>query len=267
MRNKTIDSLKRLGLSTYESMVYLSMTYMISGTATEVSFNSNVPRTKIYDVLKSLSTKGFIEIERGRPLKYHIVPPSDVFRKYKQKLLDELDETEMNLNYAYESQLSKIPAPIWLIHGTDRIIKKELEIISRAKSTVSIRMGFLFEGESKFLKDKFESLLNKGIEINILAAEYCYINDKKINILSEFQDSGVNILKADIPFVKLIVRDSIEMIHIFSKFSGKNKNVVPSSAIGVWNQYEDIAKNYDDRFFNILNKKMKKNKSKINNKK
>ncbi|WP_225370247.1 TrmB family transcriptional regulator [Methanobrevibacter arboriphilus] len=124
MKNKTIGSLKMFGLSTYESMVYLSMTYMISGTATEISLNSNVPRTKIYDVLKSLSNKGFIEIERGRPLKYHIVPPSDVFRRYKQKLLDELEETEMNLNYAYESQLSKIPAPIWLIHGTDRIIKK-----------------------------------------------------------------------------------------------------------------------------------------------
>ena len=53
MKNKTIDSLKKLGLSTYESTVYLSMTYMISGTATEISSNSNVPRTKIYDVLKS----------------------------------------------------------------------------------------------------------------------------------------------------------------------------------------------------------------------
>lgn len=267
MKNKTIDSLKKLGLSTYESMVYLSMTYMISGTATEISLNSNVPRTKIYDVLKSLSSKGFIEIERGRPLKYNIVPPSDVFRRYKQKILDELEETEMNLNYAYESQLSKIPAPIWLIHGTDRIIKKELEIISRAKSTVSIRMGFLFEGESDFLKDKFKNLLKKGIEVNILAADHCYIDDRKIDVLAEFEDSGVNILKADIPFVKLIVRDSVEMIHIFSKFSGKNKNVVPSSAIGVWNQYEDIAKNYDDRFFNILNKKMKLNKQKTKKRK
>ncbi|WP_225370246.1 hypothetical protein [Methanobrevibacter arboriphilus] len=95
------------------------------------------------------------------------------------------------------------------------LLKKELEIISRAKSTVSIRMGFLFEGESKFLKDKFKNLLKKGIEINILAAEYCYIDDKKIDVLAEFEDCGVNILKADIPFVKLIIRDGIEMIHIF----------------------------------------------------
>ena len=257
MKTKTIDSLKKFGLSTYESMVYLTMTYMISGTATEISVNSNVPRTKIYAVLKSLASKGFIEIERGRPLKYSIIPPSDVFRHHKQKILDELEETEMELNYSYESRLSKVPAPIWLIHGPDRIIKKELEIISRAKNTVSIRMGFLFENEADYLKEKFKKLLKNGVEVNILATEHCHINDKKINVLSEFEESGVNILKANIPFVKLIVRDSTEMIHIFSKFSGKNKNIVPESAIGVWNQYEDIAKNYDDRFFNTFNKKMK----------
>lgn len=258
MKNKTIDSLKKLGLSTYESTVYLSMTYMISGTATEISSNSNVPRTKIYDVLKSLAVKGFIEIERGKPLKYNIIPPSDVFRHHKQKIMDELEETELELNYAYESQLSKVPAPIWLIHGPDRIIKKELEIISRAKKTISIRMGFLFEKEAEFLKEKFKKILKKGVEVNILAIEHCYIDNKKIDVLAEFEDCGVNILKADIPFAKLIVRDGVEMIHVFSKFSGKYKNVVSNSAIGVWNQYEDIAKNYDDRFFNLLNKKMKR---------
>jgi HTH-type transcriptional regulator, sugar sensing transcriptional regulator len=260
MKNKTIDSLKKLGLSTYEANVYLAMTYMISGTATEISSNSNVPRTKIYDVLKSLAIKEFVEIDRGRPLKYNIVPPSEVFRKYKQKILEEFEETELELNYAYESQLSKIPAPIWLIHGPERIIKKETEIISRAKKTLSFRMGFLFEEEANILKEKFKKILKRGVEINILATEYCYIDNKKIDVLSEFEDCNVNILKADVPFVKLIVRDSSEMIHIFSKFSGKYKNVVSNSAIGVWNQYEDIAKNYDDRFFNALNKKMRKRK-------
>lgn len=261
MQTKTIDSLKKLGLSTYEAMVYFALTYMISGTATEISSNSQVPRTKIYDVLKSLGAKGFIEIERGRPLKYNVVPPTDVFRLYKQKIVDELEETEMELNYAYESQLSKVPAPIWLIHGPDRIIKKELEIISRAKKTLSFRMGFLFSEEADILKQKFEKITKKGIEINILATEYCYVDNRKIDILNAFADTGVNIVKADIPFVKLIVRDSVEMIHIFSKFSGENKNVISKSAIGVWNQYEDIAKNYDDRFFNALNKKMRRKKN------
>ena len=261
MQNKTVNSLKKLGLSTYQSLVYISLTYMISGTATEISLNSNVPRSKIYDVLKTLGEKGFVEIERGRPLKYHIVPPTEVFRHHKDKILEELEETEMELNYAYESQLSKIPAPIWLIHGTDRIIKKELEIILRAKKTVNIRMGFLFKNEIDQLIEKFNKLINRGIEVNILASPYSYVDSEKINIINEFKGSEVNIIEADLPFVKMIVSDGKEMIHIFTKFSGKKRSVISSTAIGVWNQYEDIAKNYDERFFNTWNKKLKKNKS------
>ncbi|MDR2966611.1 MAG: transcriptional regulator [Methanobacteriaceae archaeon] len=258
MENKTIDSLKKLGLSTYQAIVYLSLTYMISGTATEISLNSNVPRSKIYDVLKILGEKGFVEIERGRPLKYHVVPPTEVFRHHKDKILEELEETEMQLNYAYESQLSKIPAPIWLIHGTDRIIKKELEIISRAKKTINIRMGFLFRNEINQLIEKFNKLANRGIEINILASHYSYVDNKKIDIIEEFKDSKVNIITSDLPFVKMIVRDGKEMIHIFTKFSGQKRNVISNTAIGVWNQYEDIAKNYDERFFNVWKKKNRK---------
>lgn len=258
MQNKTVDSLKKLGLSTYQALVYISLTYMISGTATEISLNSNVPRSKIYDVLKILGEKGFIEIERGRPLKYHVIPPTEVFRRYKDRILEELEETEMELNYAYESHLSKIPAPIWLIHGTERIIKKELEIISRAKKTVNIRMGFLFKTETEQLIEKFDRLINRGIEINILASPYSFITNKRIDIIKQFKDSNVNIVKTDLPFVKMIVRDGKEMIHIFTKFSGKEKSVISNTAIGVWNQYEDIAKNYDERFYNAWNKKLKK---------
>ncbi|MCL2157205.1 MAG: TrmB family transcriptional regulator [Methanobrevibacter sp.] len=258
MDNKTIDSLKKLGLSTYQALVYLSLTYMISGTASEISTNSSVPRSKIYDVLKILGEKGFVDIERGRPLKYHVVPPKEVFQHRKEKILEELEETEMKLNYAYESQLSKIPAPIWLIHGTERIIKKELEIISRAKKTVNIRMGFLFKNEIDQLIEKFNRLIKRGVEINILASPYSYVDNKKINIIRELKDSEVNIMKADLPFVKMIVRDGKEMIHIFTKFSGKERSVISNTAIGVWNQYEDIAKNYDERFFNIWNRKARK---------
>ena len=262
MQTKTVDSLKKLGLSTYEAMAYLSLTHMISGTATQISTNSNVPRTKIYDVLKTLHSKGFLEIERGRPLKYTVVSPADVFSRYKHKIINELEETEMELRQLYENQISNVPAPIWLIHGPDRIIKKELEIISRAKKTLSFRMGFLFNLEAELLCESFEKSINKGVEINILATKHCYVDNKRIDVLNSFLDTGVNVIKADVPFVKLIVRDSVEMIHIFSKFSGKNKNVVSSSAIGVWNQYEDIAKNYDDRFFNALTKASNKNRKK-----
>ena len=55
----TLKALKIMGLTDYESRTYLALTSIISGTATEVSRVSEVPRSKIYQVLKSLEKKGF----------------------------------------------------------------------------------------------------------------------------------------------------------------------------------------------------------------
>jgi hypothetical protein len=32
----------------------------------------------------------------------------------------------------YENQIPKVPAPLWILHGSEKLVKKELEIISRA---------------------------------------------------------------------------------------------------------------------------------------
>ena len=79
-----------------------------------------------------------------------------------------------------------------------------------------------------------------------------------------FKDAGINIQKADIPFVKVMISDSKEMMHTYTKFSEDKRNVIPETAIGIWNKYEDVARNYDERFMNQLEKIRNK---KINKKK
>ena len=99
---------------------------------------------------------------------------------------------------------------------------------------------------------------------NSLASPTCYINDEKFDIIQLFDDNDINIQKADIPFVKLIISDSKEMMHTYTKFTEDKRNVIPETAIGIWNKYEDIAKNYDDRFMNQLKKIKNKKKSQKN---
>ena len=60
---------------------------IISGTATEISITSSVPRSKIYEVLKSLAKKGFIDIIGGKPLKFNVIPPHEIFHKYRKNIL------------------------------------------------------------------------------------------------------------------------------------------------------------------------------------
>jgi len=254
-----IATLKGIGMTMYEAQAYVTLTSLISATADEVSQNSGIPRSKIYDVLKKLNEKQFLEIEDGRPLTYNVKSPVEVLTREKERLNSEIDDTITRLTYVYENGMSQVQAPIWRIYGVEKIIAQEIEIIKRAKKSINMRIGFLFEGEGDAL---IKALKNRtDLMVNILASPVCYINNEKVDIINLFKENDINIQKADIPFVKLIISDSKEMMHTYTKFSEDKREVIPETAIGIWNKYEDIAKNYDDRFKNQLKKLKKRNKN------
>ena len=255
--DENIKMLKGLGLTMYEAQAYVTLTSLISATATEISEKSEIPRSKIYDVLKKLYEKEYIDIEDGRPLTYNVKSPVEVLTREKEKLNLKIDDTITTLTNVYENGMSQVQAPIWRIYGVEKIINQEVEIIKRSKASVNMRIGFLFENEAESLIKAFKN--NKKLKVNILASPTCYINNEEVNIIKMFKDAGINIQKADIPFVKVLISDSKEMIHTYTKFSEDKREVIPETAIGIWNKYEDVARNYDERFMNQLEKmKMKK---------
>ena len=250
--DSNIELLKGLGLTLYEAEAYMALTSLISSTATEISEKSEIPRSKIYDVLKRLAEKEYIEIEYGRPHLYNVKSPVEVLTREKEKIDSKIEDGLSSLTNIYENGMNHMQAPIWRIYGVEKIIAQELEIINRAKKSVNMRIGFLFEKEGETL---IKALTKRNdLNINILASPVCYINNNEINIIKLFKDNNINIQKADIPFVKLLISDSKEMMHTYTKFSEDKRNVIPETAIGIWNKYEDIAKNYDDRFMNQLKK-------------
>lgn len=257
--DENIEILKKFGLTMYESSAYIALTSLISATAVEVSEESEIPRSKIYDVLKRLAEKDFIEIEDGRPLTYNVKSPVDVLSREKEKLETEIDDAISRLTNIYENGMSQVQAPIWRIYGVEKIINQELEIIKRSKNTLNMRIGFLFEGEGEQLIKAFKN--RPDLNINILASPTCYIHDEKIDIIKLFKKENIAIYKANIPFVKMLLSDSKEMLHTYIKFTEDKRSVIPNTAIGIWNKYEDIARNYDERFENQLAKIKNKKRS------
>ncbi len=257
--DENISTLKGIGLTMYEAQAYVTLTSLIQASADEVSKSSGIPRSKIYDVLKKLSEKDFIEIEDGRPLTYVVKSPVEVLSREKEKIDSQIEDAIVRLTNIYENGISQVQAPIWRIYGVEKIINQELEIIQRAKNTINMRIGFLFEGEGEALIKAFKK--RRSLKVNILASPTCYINNEEINIIKMFKDQNINIQKADIPFVKVLISDSKEMMHTYTKFSQDKREVIPETAIGIWNKYEDVARNYDERFVNQL-EKIKKRKNK-----
>lgn len=262
---KIIESLRLFGLTRYEALAYYNLNSMVEAKAIEISEKSEIPRTKIYSVLRRLDEKGFIETEKGHPNTYRSISPSLIFKEEKNKLINQLNAAEMELTYNHENQIAKTQAPMWLIRGEEKIINKEIEIIKKAQKTINMRIGFLYKNELEPLKSALNNEVRNNIEVNILVSNDLYENNKKVDIEKIFNNEKIRIYKADIPSVKMMIRDGKEMFHIYSKF--KEKYIpIKNTSIGMWNQYEDICENYDKRFYKSM-EKSKNRKSKMKNNK
>lgn len=247
---KLINSLKKLGLSRYESQAYIGLNKIITGQADEIAKVSDLPRSRIYDILKGLEEKGFVEIKRGRPLKYTVVEPSVIFKKQKEKLIKELETTENKLENIYTDEIAEVQAPVWLIHTPEKIIEKEVDLIKKTQKSITLRAGFLLNGESQAMIKAIRNNPN-NIDIKILANPICYVEDEKIEIVETFKKAklpNLKIIKTDLPMMKMLISDEKELIGTFAQFNGENNSVIPQTAIGVNNKYSAICKNFNDHF-------------------
>lgn len=239
LSRETLEALKIMGLTDYETRTYMALNSLITADAAEISAASNVPRSKVYQILKSLVKKGFIEMDRGKPLKFTVISPHEIFLNYRKRIKTYLDTAEAEVNHIYESQIPEFPAPIWLVHGPDKIVSKEMEIISRAEESLFMIGGLMFPEELPALKKNLERSMEKGININMLTAPTCVVDNKEISTRKALENLPLEIKFFPVPYIKLLVRDKKEMLIAFCKLSGNS--AMSESAIAIWNQYQEFV--------------------------
>lgn len=90
MSRELYDVLRRLGFTQYEARVYVSLLMRGTATASELSDLSNIPYTRVYDVLNQLEEKGLVATIPGRPLKFEALDPEIALSNYMAKLREDL---------------------------------------------------------------------------------------------------------------------------------------------------------------------------------
>ncbi|GAB6861488.1 TrmB family transcriptional regulator [Haloplanus litoreus] len=80
--------LQEMGLSEYEASTYVGLLRGGTSTAKEVANRAGVPQSRVYDVLDSLKTKGFVVVQEGRPKKFGPIEATRAvsqFREFKRR--------------------------------------------------------------------------------------------------------------------------------------------------------------------------------------
>ncbi|MHA2426817.1 MAG: TrmB family transcriptional regulator [Candidatus Hermodarchaeia archaeon] len=175
MDEGTTRVLRNLGLSSYEARVYISLVRNGALTASEVSSQSRIPFSRVYDVLAALDRGGWITIEQGRPKRYVPKSPRETAKAAVLSAQDRLAEWEHrvieNLQPLFDEK-TKISAPeVHILHGSNNVRAKLNVALGQAERNVLLSWGIISEEDIEFISPTLLHLRDRGVKIQILVSE------------------------------------------------------------------------------------------------
>jgi HTH-type transcriptional regulator, sugar sensing transcriptional regulator len=135
------ESLKSLGLTKYEALVYIALLQASGATATRIHELSGVPRASVYPVLERLSQKQLVTVSNTSPKRFNPMCPDKAIEILLLSVENDAARAKKVLNriYAQSSRIDRGDQElIWAIHGDDHIRARVLEILQEAEESIRI---------------------------------------------------------------------------------------------------------------------------------
>lgn len=195
------ESLRRIGLTSYESEAYLALLKSRELTAEEISKMTSIPITRVYGTLEQLMQKGFARIMESRPKKFHAISPEEAKREYLTHVrrnfetnLLTMEETMRDLQREVEpiyveSHLQvKAEDLLESLEDLRMMEKRTSEYVQEASNEVLISTA-LFSWLPK-LKPQLRNALARGVGVKILMQ---FADTQVKRHLDDLRDMGAQI--------------------------------------------------------------------------
>lgn len=154
-------SLSNLGLSPYAVKAYLALLGAdkpINGS--QLSVRADIPRARIYDVLRSLTAKGItVELESGL---YSPLPPEELIKRLRNRFDTDIESFEQLIK---AEEVERHYDYVWTISSYDEVMAKAKEMISAARSEIYLR---LMPEEGLPLEEELIRAEERGVAIKFI---------------------------------------------------------------------------------------------------
>jgi len=227
-----MNSLKKLGLTEYESKVYITILEKGKLNAKEISAGSNVPPTSVYPNVKNLVKKGLVQEIKGEAISfYEAIPPSKALGFFMKNKINELQKNTKELAKDLEGLYNKksfveSKNPILLSFGIGASSQISKEWVSNSNKSVNI-MGWGFHKIKNWhrLLGMLKKAAIRGIDVKLIVTDDTLLDDKTINL---YAAKNFQVKKAAIRNFSLVICDKKEC-----KITLKNKQLPERMNISV----------------------------------
>lgn len=209
------QELKRLGLSEYESKVYITLVREGTLTGINASKASGVPQGKIYETLYKLMEKGFASVMNAKPKLFKAIDPEIALKQYIKSKKENLEDLEKNLPKRIK-QLSSLRTKetdekVSIFRGKKNAFTASHYLMDSASK--SIDMMFTFEIIQALTKRILLDKKSKGLKIRILATK-----TENKPLIREILDYGVKVRYYPVQEIRIFIKDGKESnIQILNK--------------------------------------------------
>jgi HTH-type transcriptional regulator, sugar sensing transcriptional regulator len=141
---RAVELLQQLGLKEYEAKCFVALSRMPKGTAKEISETSEVPRTRVYDAIRVLETKGLVEIQHSNPQQFRAVPideGAETLRQEYESRMETLVEAVEGINPAPAGDDQEVSHEVWALTGQTAIATRTQQLIDGAGEEIVFVVG------------------------------------------------------------------------------------------------------------------------------
>ncbi len=152
-----------LGFTQYEAKAYISLLQHSPVTRYELSKNSGIPRSAIYDVIRRLESYGAVSALSTQPERYIPLPPDEFLNMLSQRYQKRLEDFRNSLQ---EIKTAIQPGHLWNITGYTHLIAKAREMIQEAQEEIYISA---WRREIREIEQDLRDAEKRGVKIVIFS--------------------------------------------------------------------------------------------------
>jgi len=209
MQTRIVETLRRAGLTAYESEAYLALLSERELTAEDIARMTSIPITRVYGTLEQLMQKGFARMIQTRPRRFHAVPPDQARREYLTFMRSSFEANLLSIEEMMK-QLHRQVGPLYVQSHLQVKAEELLEPLDDLKAMERMTGEFIQSASEEILISTALFSWVPKIKPHLRSALKKHV---RVRILMQVAESQVGVHLSDLIGLGAQIRDTREPWH------------------------------------------------------